>query len=142
MQLVLRSGRLIHLASIHQYLTYGGLLVGMPDKERNDRKIEEILRTATADLYSLGEPFLVPPVRRPLRSGSRDLPTATYERLPDVVCKAVFHSDELNTPDFDDVYSSLVVVWFQDKFALPIDTDVQVAIEQIDWEQVAAGWTP
>lgn len=64
---------------------------------------------------------------------------AHYGGLSGVTCIAEFRSGELKKPG-SEVFSSLAIMWFQDEFALPIDTGVESAIEQIDWENLATDW--
>jgi hypothetical protein len=54
-------------------------------------------------------------------------------------CIGQFDSGELNRRD-SEPYSSLVIVWFQDDFALPIDAGVQTQIERVNWEELARDW--
>ena len=41
----------------------------------------------------------------------------------------------------DEVYSSLVVIWFQDRFGDP-PAETLAAIEGLDWDGLAFDWTP
>lgn len=64
---------------------------------------------------------------------------SNYERLPDVACMGVFDSVGLNRKE-SEPYSSMVIVWFQDKFALPIDEGVLSQIRRQDWDERAKDW--
>ncbi len=56
-----------------------------------------------------------------------------------VACLGHFDSGELKRPG-SEPYSSLVVVWFQNRFAAPIDPGVLTQIERLDWEGLARDW--
>jgi hypothetical protein len=138
MKLTLDNGRTISLSHLEQWTTYGGLLCGKPYKEINDSHISRALEEAASKYPAFGKPFLIEP-RRTFIPGNvqRDLPPG--ERIPGVTCIAEFGSGELKKPG-SEAFSFLVIVWFQDEFALPIDTGVESAIEQTDWENLAADW--
>jgi len=61
------------------------------------------------------------------------------ELLPSTTCIALFNSTALSRRD-SEPYSSMVVVWFQNEFALPIEDEVLGLIRRIDWESQAADW--
>lgn len=104
----------------------------------NDNKIEDLLQKARRESPDLGEPlFIAPPSRSQVVPG----PPMDEERLPGVTCLAVFDSDELNKAD-PEPFSSLMVLWFQDDFAMPIDSRVLFQLELVDWELRATDWMP
>jgi hypothetical protein len=98
---------------------------------------------AASHVHCLGEPFLIRPAERPIAPlpesrewlGGRD-----SARLPDVICTGRFQSLE-SARDPNEDYSSLVIVWFQDRFALPIDKPVLDVIQSLDWETLAVDWS-
>jgi hypothetical protein len=53
-----------------------------------------------------------------------------------VCCRALFKS-EIVPDEKSEMFSSLVVIWFQDFFALPIDTYVMEQIKAIEWDREA-----
>ena len=136
----LKSGRVITLESLNQEKTYGGLLEGIPRKEMNDRIIERCKRQAIGEHnHSI---YLVEPVRRiEPRSDDPNLAhCGPAEYLPNIVCYGMFSSARLGDNKMQDE-SRLVIVWFQNRFALPIDAAVWAQIEQVNWEEFAGGWT-
>jgi hypothetical protein len=156
MQITLTTNRTISLVRLNQSLTYRGLLAGIPYREGNQHYIERALEKAHALCMEGLEPHLIPPVATPVPWGAP--PTAYLERtgltaeqhqaqwqarhhetLPAVTCIGAFDSDELNRPG-SEPYSSMVIVWFQDEFAAPIDLGVQAQIERLDWEWLAKDW--
>lgn len=138
MNIELASGRLIRLSRITQWRTNGGLLCGKPTPEMNDDNLLHTLDKAREFGKGLGEPVLIEPRRTPVPPiVGRDLPPAEW--LPATTCIAMFDSNALQRDD-SEPYSSLVIAWFQDEFALPIDDTVLHEIRQIDWERFATDW--
>ena len=156
MQITLPTNRTITLVRLRQWFTYYGLLAGIPRRAGNQEIIDRALAKAKAECMQGLNPILIPPVSTPMpyhpppdaNLKMRDVSPAQdqynwnarhYETLPPVVCIGQFDSGELKRPD-SEPFSSLVIVWFQDNFALPIDADVQAQIEQVDWEALARDW--
>ena len=148
------GGREIGLGSLHQYWTYGGLLAGRPDERMNSSIVERTLKTAREHpLLSAGAPVaLIAPkiehaptglkpggievIRR--RTGS-NVGHLYYPRLPAATCIGYFLSGELKSRT-EDFGSRLCIVWFQPKFALPIDQNVEREIQRVAWEELAEGY--
>lgn len=57
-------------------------------------------------------------------------------QLPGVICEARFRSLEPAREESCD-YSWLTIVWFQNDFAMPIESDIQDKIKVLDWESLA-----
>lgn len=134
----LPSGRRLYLRELRQYLTYEGLLEGLPTVEMNSRKIESLL-AAHRDKPYPGEPYLIRPIEKPIeyRSDERPYPFGTPSALPGVTCIGRFDSlDPARDKSKDS--SGLVVIWFQDEFAFPIAPDVAERLLAIDWSAHAA----
>ena len=151
MLITLVDDRRITLVSLQQSLTYRGLLAGIPFREDNQHFVGKFMDRAQKQCLAGAAPCLIPPVAKPV-----PLPPAApadpraealaaqwqarhYETLPEVGCIGSFDSGELKRPG-SEPYSSLVVVWFQDRFALPIDPLVLAQIERLDWESLATDW--
>lgn len=150
-RLTLKSGRTVILEGLDQRLTYHGLLEGLPYPKLNDSLIESAIYEARKRCVPGGEPFLIPPPRR----GHEDEPgemselakrfsksiRQPLEFLPGVVCIGSFY--DLNTAlDSDWIFSTLVVVWFQDEFALPIVEPALSCLLEVDWENLSTGADP
>lgn len=133
----LPGGRRITLKSLAQEMTYGGLLVGTPTSEINDRKVQSIIDRVSKDAAALRRaPFLVPPARRDFVREPGDMATIQRgswipEWMPAVTCIGRFES--LPAKDRDMHCSQLVIVWLQDDYALPISESALQAIRGIDW---------
>lgn len=127
----LTDGRTLHLREFRQSAIYQGLIEGFPTKEMNEKIIDSLVREAQRE----GDvrPYLIKPVERLL---DHNYPFGTPAALPKIGCVARFESDEpARNPGMD--YSSLVVVWFQEKFGLPTDGALIDAIREIDWAAAA-----
>ena len=59
-ELDLPSGRRLHLCELRQYLTYEGLLEGLPTAERNKQRLERLV-AEYRDKPFAGEPYLIRP---------------------------------------------------------------------------------
>jgi hypothetical protein len=143
-EFALDSGVRVHLDWLHQYRTYAGLLLGAPDREMNQRFIQNALRNAVELKCCHGTPYLIPPVERamhvPEELRSRFQADRMPFTLPDVVCIASFTAwQAMNDPDAQ--LSSLEIVWFQDAFGPPIDADVLALLKAIDWNGLAVDWS-
>jgi hypothetical protein len=127
------------LSSLSLERPYAGLLVGFPTTQRNDHIVE---RTRQWAVQKHGQHVVViDPVRKPgvyplykpgIHSGPRKF-------LPAVTCQGMFQSGPVrNEPE---VCSLLLIIWFKDAFALPIDPGVIETIRKVDRETCACNWT-
>jgi hypothetical protein len=134
----LASGRSLHLRELRQYLTYEGLLEGLPTAEGNERMLERLAAERRGKTYPDGPAHLIRPTERPVayRKGER-YPFGTPSALPRVTCIGRFQSFEPTNHRAGD-FSGLVVIWFQEEYAFPIDPDVTRQILGIDWDGLAA----
>ena len=157
MQIALNDGREIRLVRLRQWYTYAGVLAGFPTRSRNAERTQKIVASAKPDCLEGLAPYLIPPAITPIeykppgelflrktgmtaRQYAADWENNNYESLPSVACVGEFESGELKRPD-SDIWSSMVLVWFQDDFALPIDSNVLAHIQELDWESCAKDWS-
>ncbi|PQO31029.1 hypothetical protein C5Y96_11765 [Blastopirellula marina] len=134
-ELDLSSGRRIYLKQLEQYLTYEGLLEGLPTAERNQQRLQSLVAEHQDKPYD-GTPYLIPPVETPIDHG-RPYPFGTPSALPSVTCIGRFTSlDPAKDKSYD--YSGLVILWYQQDYAMPIDPAVVGQIRGVDWETHAA----
>jgi hypothetical protein len=145
--LTLSSGRKIELRAIHQWLTYEGLLEGIPFKDWNDDNIVSDQREALKYCSQGAEPFLIPPQRRDYSRTPGDMESNIQsgfyrghepEFLPEVTCIGIFRSHFPKPRDPNKDYSRLVIVWYQDEFGLPTDEQILAQMRSIDWDKYAA----
>jgi uncharacterized protein (TIGR02996 family) len=141
----LQSGRLVALRELRQFRVYEGLLEGLPRTELNQRIINGILEEERTRL-STGEPYLIRPDETPIQS-QRPIENrwkgphlwGQPAALPSVGCVGRFHSSH-PARDSGRHFSELVVVWFQEDFALPIDQKAWAQLLVLDWERYAADY--
>lgn len=143
LSITLHDGRVIALREWHQYFVYAGTLCGVPPTPEND--IIAALKTARRMFSHLGaRPVLLEP----------EIHQATYQTargeetklqpliwLPKVGSVALFESGS-PARDPEEVYSSLVVVWFQERYGLPEDVRVFDQLRSLDWNAYAVDSTP
>jgi hypothetical protein len=106
------------LYALDQYRMYEGVLEGGPTHELNETLLE--------GLGSQPGEYLVPPMETPLEVVDR-APSGRYVRLPWIHCEGLFRADLLD----------LKVIWFQDKWAMPVDPQVRAHIRQIEFHREA-----
>lgn len=142
-QLTLASGRTITLERLDQQMTYSGLMEGTPNAKSNNMFINWEFRTAAKQCVAGAEPYLLPPRRRDYCRKPGDMqrlvearPHHVPEWLPAVRCIGTFNSSVIrrNTQNH---MSTLVVIWFQDDFALPIQESSLQQLRSLDWDAVA-----
>jgi hypothetical protein len=125
----------VRLITLHQSLTYAGLVEGVPTDRLNRRLIDSAVRDAK-EVFGHAEPFLFRPEQTPFDIG-RKYPFGEPATIPAVRCIAYFEC-LFPTPKGQDAdYSCMTMVWFQDEFAMPIDPDVLNKIRAVDWLELA-----
>lgn len=145
--LTLASGRVVRLDRLHQQDTARGWLCGPPFQHVREQQVEAAV-VAARRVFELREEepvHLVPPIlyRYTSQLPPRIAPSTVIEvlALPPVCALAQFRSDS-PVRDTDHVYSSLVVVWFQERFGLPEDAHVLEMLRAMPWDELAGDWTP
>jgi hypothetical protein len=135
-EFLLHSGRQIKLHELRQYLTYEGLLEGLPTAETNQLIVKSFKNYPKNRSYDVS-PHLIPPVEKPLNQPHGEkYPFGTPSALPPITCIARFQSRQ-PTKNGNGDFSGLTVVWFQNDFAFPIDPTIIEQIESIDWDSCA-----
>ncbi len=137
----LPSGRRLYLRELRQYLTYEGLLEGLPTAERNKQRLERLV-TELRDKPYEGGPYLIHPNETPIKYdwGGKPYPFGTPSALPSVTCIGRFDSLE-PARDANCDLSGLVVIWFQEEFAFPIEPAMVAQLLAIDWDAHAADFS-
>ncbi|MGE0385532.1 MAG: hypothetical protein AB7Q97_12435 [Gammaproteobacteria bacterium] len=138
----IRDGRVISLADLHQFGTNAGQLNGypMPPELRIRAAVKAAERLFPDHRGKLA--FLQPPLVTgldpvgPLASETE----IQWFMLPAVTTVARFDS-LAPARDPDEVYSSVVVVWFQDEYGLP-GSAIVAQLRALDWNSSAEDWTP
>jgi hypothetical protein len=121
---LLESGRVIHLRSLEQWGTYSGLLEGIPTRDMNHRLIKRTMDTAREKYHF--EPYLIPPVET-LIDGFPGYRFGTPAEIPSITCVATFECYSIARDESMDA-SILPVVWFQSDFAFPIAVNIQASL--------------
>lgn len=144
---LLSQGRAVWLSSVYQYLTYGGVLAGLPlDDESRARPVHRAVEravelfSATRERVAILPPImLTSSVRR--RGPDRELADVAVDFLPPVCSIGRF---QCSTPahDEDALGSTAVVVWFQKAFGPPEDGWVTDRLREVDWNSIADDWNP
>lgn len=139
------DGRGLVLNTLHQHYLYSGHLLGAMHHPR--KQLDAVLDKARK-LHAWCEraPVVLPPVlleyalpNMPIRfaASEDDLGPVT---LPRVASIALVESDDY-ARDRSCCFSSLIVVWFQDRFGdTPDDVKRQIAV--LDWNALAFDWMP
>ena len=84
------------------------------------------------------EPYLIRPVEKAIEyHRDRPYPFGIPSALPAVTCIGRFSSFSPVRGETDYEGSSLIILWYQEQFALPIAPDVSSHIVPIDWEKYA-----
>jgi len=141
-KVVLGSGRSVTLVAIHQEMTYRGLVEGTPRRQVNDACIRDAIQEARQLCLPGASPVLIPPAKRGYhrRPGdmdkSRSLSGEPAEFLPSITCIGIF-DDALPAHDANKDYSELTIVWYQDRYAFPIDKTVVTQIRALEWDTLA-----
>jgi len=139
-ELDLPSGRSLSLQELRQHRTYEVLIEGLPTVEWNKMYLERLLANHRDKPYERG-PYLIRPSEKPINydRGGRRYPFGTPSALPLVTCLGRFVSHR-PARDMNCDTSGLLVIWFQEEFAFPIDPAVVPQLLAIDWEAHATDW--
>lgn len=126
------AGRRIYLVELRQYQTYEGLIEGLPTAERNQQRITALVEQYRDQPYP-GDPYLIPAIERPIEfNHNRPYPFGTPSALPAVTCIGRFTSTMPALGGPAD-YSALVILWWQDDYAFPIDPAIFEQFRGHDW---------
>lgn len=126
----LRVGdRLVSVYRLEQRATYAGLIEGAPIRPLNERQLEPL----RAQARSRGTYLIEPVIRKAeITPDGWNLGGHYPEFLPDVSVAMWLRSHgPAHTPDAD--HSTLLVLFFQDRFAPPLDDHIARALRELDW---------
>lgn len=124
-----RDNRRPSLEFLNQKQTYFGLYEGVPTAEINRDYVAHAQQDAKT-LFSGLPLYLVPPIEKVWTNNSG----SAYASLPGVTCIA-YLSDKPMNPDME--CSRLIVLWYQDSYALPIAPHILEHLSGVDWETVS-----
>jgi hypothetical protein len=134
-ELIVEQDRYVSINVLVQEYTYKGLLEGVPTDTMNQRMIKNL--ESKAIRYCGNMPVYVIEPKQTPHPHARPNPFETPMSLPAYTCIAQL-SDYKPARD-EEMFggSQLIVVWFQDTLALPIDDDILEKMKQIKWTELA-----
>jgi hypothetical protein len=133
-ELQLADGRTVYLRWLQQHEVYAGLLEGLPTRDMNERHIRSLVEDARK--RTSAAPYLVPPTESPIDYGG-PYPFGEPVALPRIACVGHFESlSPARDPSQD--YSGLIIIWFQEDYAFPIEPEALEQILAVDWARLAA----
>jgi hypothetical protein len=99
------------------------------------KKLDRLIAENQNTLYS-SSPYLIQPVEKPIDLDGKPYPFGTPASLPNITCIGRFASlQPVRNKNKD--FSELIVIWYQDEFAFPIDPIVVKELQLLDWERFA-----
>jgi hypothetical protein len=131
------GGTRASLRSLYQSLTYEGLLDGAPTVEMNNHTVASMRERYRGSDRGHDALVLDPPQKR-LEGGDPHL-SSNRSLLPRVQCTARFS----RWPTANELWrdeSHLTLVWWQQRWALPIDEEVLAQLRDVRWTDVAYEW--
>lgn len=126
-QVEFANKKIVSLASLFQFNTYQNLLCGLPTTPFN-ASICNRLKDEVKEFFDVDAFYLIPPLEIEIPiNGTYKL--GTPMQLPSITCIAEFFCFESCT--------RLILAWYQNDFALPIDEEILQKIKLIVWEETA-----
>ncbi|MDX1930520.1 MAG: hypothetical protein SFV81_28610 [Pirellulaceae bacterium] len=128
----LQDGRQVALMELNQRYTYEGFKDGFPTIDFNSKFVALLI----ADREKSTEPILLIPAET-----IAEIPgNANCQMLPAVTCDGRFCMYTREN-DLIMAVSTLKIVWFQERFAFPIDSTIRERIREVDWDGLTE-WRP
>jgi hypothetical protein len=132
-KIIIDGNTQVSIKSIKQRLTYDGLLEGLPTKEMNGR-IMVGLKEDARKFCQLNEVYLIEPEQKTIEYNGR-YPFGEPAQLPSVICIVELRSYSVFKDKTKD-YSALGLIWFQDNFMFPIDSNILEKIKTLPFDKV------
>jgi len=123
----------VTIGHIDQWLTYSGMLEGIPTDRWNAKVIERTKIQAKGRFHSEAI-HLIEPTQKPIEV-HRKYALGKPMKLPAVTCMMNIYSSEVFR-DQDKMGSSLVIIWFQDDYAFPIEAAILQKIKEIPFRKI------
>lgn len=136
------NGDRLSLDTLFQYRTSAGQLAGFPSVDE-DKFASAISYAKSTFPHHDVPPFVVPPRLHRGRARSVRKGVESFEDwcvLPAVTSFGRFTANRA-AKDSPDPYSSVLLIWFQDKWGLPDDPRTLRLIAELDWERYAHNWS-
>ncbi|KOY85240.1 hypothetical protein AD998_02895 [bacterium 336/3] len=123
----------VRIRSIQQKYTYEGLLEGLPTKEMNKNRIQRFKQEAER-FCGMSHIHLIEPIETPIHYNGT-YPFGEPAQLPSIICiMEVGYYKAFR--DMEKDYSRLGIIFFQNDFAFPIDSEILEKIKQIPYRQI------
>lgn len=123
----LKTGQIITNKGIHQ-TQVGNMLEGNLNKVFVDQIEQKGIRLAN-ELFGCELPHLIPYPKSKVSNNLNE-----YEAK--IRCIVYFESTAINKKSID-TNSKCAIVWFQDNYAFPIDSDILKTIKLLPWNKIA-----
>ncbi|MBS1635182.1 MAG: hypothetical protein JST26_04610 [Bacteroidetes bacterium] len=133
-ELTIEKNKQVLITGLYQWRTYGGLIDGIPHNKMNDRILKELPNRAKKLCTDIPV-YIIEPKQTPIPYDGK-YPFGVPMSMPSVICVAELSSGQ-PVRDMDMHGSQLIVAWFQDQYALPIDHAILDKIKEIHWSKFA-----
>lgn len=138
-QITTVAGCELELRELTQWLTYGGLLEGLPTRKGNRKYLEHVVaKHRAAEQHPV---FLLTPVETAIElEPGETYPFGDPATLARITCVGVFRSKPVGGADPIFNRSELRIIWLQNEFALPIEQFVIDELCKLEWDSLAANF--
>ena len=132
--IIVEHNKSVIIKSIHQWMTYGGLLEGLPT-DRMNKNILERLPDQIKQHCGDWPFYILEPIQTPIEFDDNYI-FGKPMKLPSVICiiDLTFHKAVRN-PQMHG--SSLIIAWFQNSYAFPIEDEIIEKFKKLAWSQYA-----
>lgn len=132
-ELVIDGDVTVKIIQLNQSYTYGGLIEGLPTKALNEDILNRVIVKAREECF-MNEVYIVEPDENEMFYSG--LNKTSFE-IPNFKCIARVESLEV-FKDPSAIFSGLVIVWFQESLALPIEPEILEKIKMIPYRTICA----
>lgn len=135
------NGDRLSLDTLFQYRTHAGQLAGFPEVDE-DKFASAVSYAQSVFPHHEAPPFVVPPTLHRGRARIVRKGVESFEEwcvLPPVTSFGRFTANRA-AKGSEDPYSSVLLIWFQDKWGLPDDPRTLRLIAELDWETYSRNW--
>ena len=127
------NGVQVYIESLYQFQTYGGQSFGVSTEEDNNEIIKEVLKRVKERAFS-DKIYSIEPKQKVMKLKAQYEPTPM--KLPKYTCVAELRYYKSLKP-FQKPTSCLSLIWYQERFAFPIDDSILKKIGKLDWKKIS-----
>lgn len=132
-ELFIEGNKEVTIKRIKQWLTYDGLLEGLPTARMNNGILLDVKEDAKK-FCGFDEVYLIEPPLTPIHYDGK-YPFGEPVSLPKVTCIIeLWYYTTFRDSEKD--FSSLGVIWFQDDYAFPIDKEIIEEMKKIPFSEI------